>query len=197
MAYYNPIVRTFCRIRAALVEAGVDRHLVRPAADLAALLPSDGHVAFRAALVKNGGATAAASRMISPTTSEAAVGCAVLTMIPVGVLAAVVATFGVGTIPFWIAAAVAVITIVAHCSSMSSGTPVASAGTESDPVRPFYAQGSVGELTLRLTKFRAHKSSGYRFTRNEIAFKVKRIVSEQLGIPLEEVTEGLVFADFD
>jgi hypothetical protein len=46
---------------------------------------------------------------------------------------------------------------------------------------------TVGELTIAMTCFAEHKGSGYRWTHNEIALKVRLIVAESLGLPLEAV----------
>jgi hypothetical protein len=42
-------------------------------------------------------------------------------------------------------------------------------------------------MVLYLTSFREHRGSGYRWTRNEIATKVRLIVAESLGVPLDAV----------
>jgi hypothetical protein len=46
---------------------------------------------------------------------------------------------------------------------------------------------TVGEIVIYATDFREHKQSGYRWTHNEIALKVRMIVAESAGLPLEEV----------
>src|SRR5262249_42929455 len=52
---------------------------------------------------------------------------------------------------------------------------------------------TVGQLVLALTHFNAHPH--YRFSRNEIAFKVRLIFAERLGVPLEEITEETNFTE--
>jgi hypothetical protein len=51
---------------------------------------------------------------------------------------------------------------------------------------PLYLR-TVGELVIYATQFGEHKDSGYRWTRNEIALKVRMTVAESVGLPLEEV----------
>jgi hypothetical protein len=46
---------------------------------------------------------------------------------------------------------------------------------------------SVGEMVIYATCFAEHKGSGYRWTRNEIALKVRMIVAESAGLPLEAI----------
>jgi hypothetical protein len=54
---------------------------------------------------------------------------------------------------------------------------------------------TVGEVVLYLTSFREHKSSGYRWTRNEIATKVRLIFAESLGLPLDAVRPESTLAE--
>ena len=46
---------------------------------------------------------------------------------------------------------------------------------------------TVGELVIYATRFSEHKDSGYRWTRNEISMKVRMIVAESVGMPLEAI----------
>ena len=46
---------------------------------------------------------------------------------------------------------------------------------------------NVGELVIYTTRFGEHKDSGYRWTRNEISMKVRMIVAESVGKPLESI----------
>lgn len=46
---------------------------------------------------------------------------------------------------------------------------------------------TVGELVIYATRFSEHKNSGYRWTRNEISMKVRMIVAESVGKPLEAI----------
>jgi hypothetical protein len=46
---------------------------------------------------------------------------------------------------------------------------------------------TVGELVIYTTCFAEHKGSGYRWTKNEITMKVRMVVAESAGLPLEDV----------
>ena len=46
----------------------------------------------------------------------------------------------------------------------------------------------MGELVIYATRFSEHKDSGYQWTRNEIAMKVRMIVAESAGMPLDDST---------
>src|SRR5262249_7512827 len=46
---------------------------------------------------------------------------------------------------------------------------------------------TVGELVLYSTCFREHRGSGYRWTANEVATKVRLVLAESLGVPLDAV----------
>jgi hypothetical protein len=54
---------------------------------------------------------------------------------------------------------------------------------------------TVGELVLYTTSFREHKRSGYRWTHNEIAMKVRLIIAENLGVPLDAVRPETTLAE--
>jgi hypothetical protein len=50
-------------------------------------------------------------------------------------------------------------------------------------------------MVLYLTCFREHKASGYRWTRNEIATKVRLVIAESLGLDLEAVQPEQTLAE--
>ncbi len=54
---------------------------------------------------------------------------------------------------------------------------------------------TVGDLVIYLTRFREHNQSGYRWTRNEISTKVRMIVAEAAGRSLEEVQPETNWSD--
>ncbi len=54
---------------------------------------------------------------------------------------------------------------------------------------------TVGELVIYSTRFADHKDSGYRWTRNEIALKVRLIVAESTGLPLEAIQPETTWAE--
>ena len=54
---------------------------------------------------------------------------------------------------------------------------------------------TVGELVIYATPFCEHRDSGYRWTRNEIALKVRMTVAESVGRLLEETQSDTKLAD--
>jgi hypothetical protein len=56
---------------------------------------------------------------------------------------------------------------------------------------------TVGELVLYSTCPAEHKESGYRWTRNEIALKVRLVIAESMGLPLEAVRPECTFAELE
>jgi hypothetical protein len=46
---------------------------------------------------------------------------------------------------------------------------------------------TVGEMVIYAIRFGEHKERGYRWTRNDISLKVRMIVAERAGLPLEEI----------
>ncbi len=42
-------------------------------------------------------------------------------------------------------------------------------------------------MVIYVTHFGEHRDSGYRWTRNEIALKVRMVVAQSVGLPLEAV----------
>jgi hypothetical protein len=52
---------------------------------------------------------------------------------------------------------------------------------------------TVGDLVIYITRFGDHR--GYRFTRNEISLKVRFVIAEWLGVPVEQVGEDSTFTD--
>jgi hypothetical protein len=56
---------------------------------------------------------------------------------------------------------------------------------------------TVGELVLGMTCFAEHKASGYRWTRNEIELKVRLILADSLGLPLEDIRPECSLQELD
>ena len=54
---------------------------------------------------------------------------------------------------------------------------------------------TVGELGLCLTSYAEHRGSGYRWTRNEVAMKVRMIVAGSLALRLDEVRPETTWAE--
>jgi hypothetical protein len=54
---------------------------------------------------------------------------------------------------------------------------------------------TVGELVIWMTNFGEHKESGYQWTRNEIALKVRIILSESTGVDLDDIQPETTLAE--
>jgi hypothetical protein len=161
---YNPIVRTFCQIRAAILESGqAARHEIRPDSTLEELLPIECRKTVWQNLRRQG---------LSPPELELSDKIARRNLWMV--LRATVSTALMlqRWSAFWLAIPIWVVTHLAsyrHRVALPLG------------IR------TIGELAICLTRFRDHKASGYRWTHSEIALKVRIIFAEQLGCDLDEV----------
>lgn len=161
---YNPIVREFGRLRAVLAAAtGVPRREIRPGTELEALLPRGRRRELWRKLRRQG--------------------------LPLPWL----------QLPRWVpgldAGAVLIITILItlwlrHPAAVFLFVPLALlvllASRPWATEFPFELR-TVGELTLYLTDCAAHRGSGHRWTRDEIAFKVRVVLSDALNIRLSDV----------
>jgi hypothetical protein len=164
MSRYNPIVRTFGQVRAALVESlGVPREEVRPTALLAALIPMPRRKAAWRALRRHGFALPD----LLPTW-----GWRRSSWFEILVIEAAVALWLKNAETLLVALPLALFFYLAAL-----------------PTHVQFPLGlrTVGDLTLYLTNFQEHARSGYQWTRNEIAFKVRLIAAEALHLPLDEV----------
>ena len=169
---YNPIVRTFCRFRGALLRsADVPRRDVRPRTPLSALLPSATRREVWHRLQRHG--LPLPDLQLSARDARRMV---------VGVLVAtLVLTFALRS------SAALLLALPLGCVGYRLSRPRA--------VEFPLGLGSVGELVIYLTRFRDHSQSRYRWTRSEIALKVRLIVAEQMGLPLDAVQPDHAFVD--
>jgi hypothetical protein len=171
---YNPIVRNFCRLRAELVSAlGVDRRRVRPATPLGDLIPPD---RLREVLGR-----LRATGLPAPQLEHS------ITEYPLCVLAVAGAVLLVAALLFRpllavFAAPLAVGLVLLALRVTRRRVVVVPLGPR-----------TVGELVVYLTHFGDHP--GYRFTRAEVSLKVRLIVAESLGLPLEQVREDTTFTE--
>jgi hypothetical protein len=161
---YNPIMRTFGRVRAALLRSlDVARHEVRPGADLETLIPAPVRRAAWRTLRRDGLPVPA----LQLTPLERKVRTAVVLKTARSFILwpqqwpALVVAVPLGVLEYW-----------ASCRRA---------------VRLPLGLKTLGELVIYLTTFREHQGSGYRWTRNEIATKVRLIVAESMGVPLDAV----------
>jgi hypothetical protein len=161
---YNPIVRVFGQLRAALAEAtGVPSRAIRPWTELEWVLPLNRRRELWRAMQRQG------LRLPALELPHRAgwLGCLVLT------IPKVASVFLLG----WCLGSLAAVVAVALLVLLSRPW-----------VREFPAGlRTVGDLTLYITDDAEHRASGYKWTRNEIAFKVRVVLAESLNIPLDQI----------
>jgi hypothetical protein len=177
--YYNPIVRTFGLCRRVLMEAtGLPRQCFRPDTRLDDLLPA--HLAGEvfAALRRAG------LRPPAVMTLSTALGCLALFVAGPGLVG-----WGMGGPWTGLAAAASALLFPAFLLIVSLIPATRRAG-----VRPDGGM-TLGELAVHCTSYREHKASGYRWSRGDIALKVRLIVADHAGAPLSRVREETRFVD--
>jgi len=54
---------------------------------------------------------------------------------------------------------------------------------------------TVGELAVYLTSYRDHRDSGYRWTDEEVAAKVRMIIADWAGLPFDAVRPETTFEE--
>jgi hypothetical protein len=171
---YNPIVRTFCQLRAGLLDClEVDRREIRPGTPLASLVPEPSRRDVWRHLQRQG---------LRPPPLEfserdrgritwSALRAAVSLAIGLRHWSALLLVFPLGLFANW-----------AH---------------RRRAVQLPLGLTTVGELVLAMTCFADHKASGYRWTRNEIELKVRLILADSLGVPLEDVRPECTLHELD
>jgi hypothetical protein len=172
MAYYNPIVRTFGQLRSALTEVlELPCEAIRPDVPLDVLIPVEHR---RRAWEKLRGTGLNLPGLELPHWLRETTGWTVsVTTVSLALLLK----------DWW---------------ALAFGVELGMLGY--NVTRPWaicipLGLATVGELSMFLTSFREHRDSGYRWTRNEISFKVRQIVAESLGRRLDEVHEKSTFAE--
>jgi hypothetical protein len=169
---YNPIVRTFCKLRAALLSSSdAARRHVRSDTPLAWLLPeAERRDVWRR--LRRQGLPVPELELPSRETLIAALGVlreAACLAVLLHRWSALLLALPLGMVAYW----------------------------ASRPRAVVFPLGlrTVGELALYLTTFREHRESGYRWTHNEIAFKVRVIIAEALNRPLGDVRPECTLAE--
>jgi hypothetical protein len=171
---YNPIVRTFCHFRAVLVGTlGIDRRLVHPRTPIDVLIPEAqrGEVLQR---LREGGLRAPAlERRIQeyPLCGVVPVAVSLVGIVSLALQSWLVFLLAVP----WLLGLVVLAFRVTRTRVVSL------------PLGP----RTVGEIVIFLTRFGEHP--GYRFSRNEIALKVRLVVAESLGVAVDQVREETSF----
>jgi len=162
--YYNPIVRNFCTLRASLEEClPLSRREVHPRTLIQDIVPADKRREVWQRLRQRGLPVPALTRS-GRVTALAIIGVLVLAL-PSAL-----------TLRNWF---VLIILLQLALKAIWLARPWA-------VHIPFGIQ-TLGELALYATPFKEHKHSGYRWTRNEISFRVRLIVAEAMGLPLDHV----------
>jgi hypothetical protein len=169
---YSPIVRSFCRFRAAVRNhVDIARHDVRPETALETLLPFEARREIWQELGQQG------LELPPLEFSERDSWRILLRVVKVAVSSAFY-------LKSWYALLVALPTAPA----------VFWAGRHRAVHFPHVLK-TVGDVVIYGTRFADHKHSGYRWTRNEIALKVRLLVAESAGLPLDAVQPETRFAD--
>jgi hypothetical protein len=170
--HYNPIVRTFGRFRDGLLDSlDVGRREVRPGALLEELIPLPQRREVWRRLRRRGLPVPALE--LAPAERAWNVFGVLKTTASLALglqrWIALVAVLPLGLVAYWI----------------------------SRPRAVHFPLGlrTVGEMVLYLTSFPEHRGSGYRWTHNEVAFKVRVVVAESLGLTLDAVQPERTLAD--
>ncbi len=172
MQHYNPIVRSFNRLRVELMRIGVPRHHVCPEMPLDLLIPGEQRRQVWRRLRQAGlevpslefstrditlNALMALKTALSLALASKA-WLALLSFAPLGLLAGFARRSRAICYPLGIT--------------------------------------TVGELVLYLTRFADHAHSGYHWTANEISTKVRLVLAESLNLTLEKVQPESKLYDF-
>jgi hypothetical protein len=173
---YNPIVRTFCQLRAGLLShLDLARHEIRPGTPLESLLPEPRRREIWRELRRQG------LRLPPLVRSERDIRRNGLVFGGLMLKAAV--AWAVGLQMGWALLAALAPGLVAYWANRRRA------------VHFPLGLGTVGELVISMTNFGEHKASGYRWTRNEIELKVRLIIAESLGLPLDAVKPECTLAE--
>ncbi len=163
MERYNPIVRTFNRLRAELISSGIERRYIIPAMPLELLLPADQR------------------REIWQHLRQASLELPVLLLSPeewnrnAFLALKTAASLALGLKTGFGLLAFLPLGLIANWSSRSRA------------IHFPRSLMTVGELVLFLTRFSDHTQSGYRWTANEISTKVRLVIAESMGLELDKV----------
>ena len=175
---YNPIVRTFGQVRVVLVSVlGVDRRLVCPATPLDAIIPTQRYEEVLDGLRESGFQVRDLERQITQWPLCGFVPLLLVLAILVPLL-----------LKSWLVFAVATALVIAFCV-------LACRVTRTRVLELPLGPRTVGELVIYLTRFSEHED--YRFSRNEIGLKVRFVIADWLGVPLNRVREDSRFIDLE
>ena len=160
---YNPLRRTFYRVRAVLTaDAGVPRRAVRPAARLDDLIPEADRRRVWAALARAG-------LDVPPLFLPFRLALLCFLAVVLGAAALALALHPCGGL----------LAVPLGMVAYRVSRPWA--------VRRPPEIDTVGTLVLAATPYAEHRQSGYRWTHSEIETKVRLAIAESLGLPLDRV----------
>jgi hypothetical protein len=172
---YNPIVRNFCRIRRVLVESlELPRRAIRPTATFAELVPRGERWRVWERFREEG---IDVNPLGFTAVQKWAIFLSAIAVIPATALLCPI-NFALGAV------ATAMLPILVGCL-VAYG--LSDAAVEIDP------KLTIGDATLAATTATQCVDAEYRFTRNEIFLKVRRIVAEAAGVDPEDVTGDTSF----
>ena len=161
---YNPIARTFGQLRAVLVERlDLARHEVRPSTLLETIIPESERGEVWRELRRRGIGVPPLELSERERRLEGWFGLVVL----------------ISLVSAWWFSFSLVLTIITAV--------VLGGNSRRRTVEIPWGIRTVGELAVCATDFAAHKESGYRWTYNEIALKVRLTIADSQGLSLEDV----------
>lgn len=172
MSEYNPIVRTFNQVRAAILAVtDTPRCRIRPGATLASVIPPERWQALGAELQRR---RLPRPRWTPPPPGDLAPGC-----VHSGAVPSLGQVLGSG----WLLARLGLLVRIPLNLLL---------GLADFPREVEWELGrwTVGELAVCCTHFPQHRASGYRWSRGDIALKVRLIVADWLGVAPETVRES-------
>jgi hypothetical protein len=177
MDEYNPIVRTFNQVRAAILAAtDTPRCRIRPSATLASIIPPERWQAVGAEVQRRG---LPGPYWTPPPRDELAPGCACSGAVP---------SIGEMLGSSWLLARLGLFVRI----PLNLLLGMADFGRE---VEWALGRWTVGDLAVYCTRFPEHRASGYRWSRGDIALKVRLIVAVWLGVAPEKVREDASLID--
>jgi hypothetical protein len=174
--FYNPVVRTFNRVRTILMEEfGVPRECVRPWTPIEGLVPPEEYHRLRDRLSWVGFDPPRSGHL--PVVNHPLCFAPLLTG-PLFLVAIALKSWPL-----------ALLTLAQTAFAFWLACKVTTTRTRYFPLVP----ATVGEMVIFLIRFADH--DGYRFSRSEIALKVRMLVAEFAGVALERITEKTSFTD--
>jgi hypothetical protein len=115
-----------------------------------------------------------------------------MAVLPMTIIGFTIRSWVAVPIAFLVFAIIVYIGILIDRSKRAAIAEPASPQSEAPPKPETRLARTVGELVIYHTPFNI---KGYRYSRNEIALRVKFLVAQRLGVALEHITEDSTFID--